>query len=124
MKRKFISAFIYLAVCSLFLTQSNSLAFSQNLKDPVFKDGDRVCFVGNSITNNGQFYNFVNLYYATRYPERKVVFFNCGISGDATQGVINRIKRDILVHNPTWSILMIGMNDVGRGYYAKSRQNE
>lgn len=93
-------------------------------EEPIFNDGDRVCFVGNSITNNAQFYNFVNLYYATRYPERKVVFINCGISGDVTQGIINRMETDILVHNPTWSVLMIGMNDVSRGLYASSRVNE
>ena len=91
---------------------------------PVFTDGDKVCFVGNSITNNSQFYNFVNLYYATRYPDRKVVFINCGISGDVTQGILNRMEKDILVHKPTWSVLMIGMNDVNRGLYAKSRENE
>ena len=97
---------------------------AQQLRDPIFKDGDKVCFVGNSITNNSQFYNFVNVFYATRYPERKVVFINCGISGDVTQGILNRMESDILIHKPTWSVLMIGMNDVNRGLYAKSRENE
>ncbi len=118
------SGIIYLTISVLFLTLVSQKVFSQNLHTPVFKDGDRVCFVGNSITNNAQFYNFVNLYYATRYPERRIVFINCGISGDVTQGVINRMKGDILVNNPTWSVLMIGMNDVNRDLYAKSRQNE
>lgn len=103
--------------------QSN-LVYSQEIENTIFKDGDRVCFVGNSITNNARFYHFVNLYYATRYPNIKVVFFNCGISGDATRGVINRIQRDIFIHNPSWSVLMIGMNDVNRELYAKSRQKE
>ncbi|HAZ01706.1 MAG TPA: hypothetical protein DD458_24425 [Prolixibacteraceae bacterium] len=121
--KNIISTFICLAFCSLTLMQSK-LVYSQDIENPIFKDGDRVCFVGNSITNNAQFYHFVNLYYATRYPNTKVVFFNCGISGDATQGVINRIQCDIFVHNPSWSVLMIGMNDVNRGLYAKSRQKE
>ncbi|PWJ57745.1 lysophospholipase L1-like esterase [Dyadobacter jejuensis] len=98
--------------------------FSQNKTEPIFKDGDTVCFVGNSITNNALFYNYINLFYATRYPERKVKFVNCGISGDVTQGILNRMDSDILVHNPSWSVLMIGMNDVSRSLYAKSRQNE
>jgi lysophospholipase L1-like esterase len=112
---------IWLAIFGLLHTV-NILA--QQIRTPVFKDGDRVCFVGNSITNNSLFYNFVNLFYATRYPEQKVTFINCGISGDVTQGVLNRMDSDILVHNPTVSVLMIGMNDVSRGLYAKSRQNE
>ncbi len=102
----------------------SGLADAQHAKDPIFKDGDKVCFVGNSITNNGLFYNNINLFYATRYPDRNIVFVNCGISGDVTQGIINRMESDILVHKPTWTVLMIGMNDVSRGLYAKSRVNE
>ena len=121
MNRKSFCRTIFIGFFLLFLLRNP--AVSQQ-SEPVFKDGDKVCFVGNSITNNSQFYNFVNLYYATRYPERKVVFINCGISGDVTQGIINRMETDILVHKPTWSVLMIGMNDVNRGLYARSRANE
>ncbi len=98
--------------------------FAQDRQMPVFRDGDRVCFVGNSITNNGLFYNYLNLYYATRYPDRKVTFINCGISGDVAQRILDRMESDILVHKPTWSVLMVGMNDVSHGLYAGSRQNE
>ena len=97
---------------------------AQRVIEPVFKDGDKVCFVGNSITNNGQFYNFVNLYYATRYPDRKVTFINCGISGDVTGGILNRMDSDILIHKPDWCVLMIGMNDVNRSLYSGTRLNE
>ncbi|WP_165940093.1 SGNH/GDSL hydrolase family protein [Dyadobacter psychrotolerans] len=99
-------------------------SFAQKQTGAVFANGDKVCFVGNSITNNGQFYNFVNLYYATRYPDRKVTFINCGISGDVTQGILNRMESDILVHKPNWCVLMIGMNDVSRSLYSKARANE
>jgi lysophospholipase L1-like esterase len=113
---------LHFALC---LVLAAHLATAQSEKEvPIFKDGDKVCFIGNSITNNAQFYHFINLYYATRYPERKVTFINCGISGDVTQGVINRMETDILVHKPTWSVLMIGMNDVGRNLYAVARASE
>ncbi len=107
----------------LFLLVNRPVA-AQNVREPIFKDGDRVCFVGNSITNNGQFYNYINLYYGTRYPDRRVEFINCGISGDVTQGILNRMESDILVHKPTWCVLMIGMNDVNRNLYAQSRIQE
>jgi len=112
----------YIIICILILGGGD--IFSQEIGRPIFKDGDRVCFVGNSITNNAQFYHFINLYYATRYPDQKVTFYNCGISGDVTQGILNRMGKDILVHNPTWSVLMIGMNDVRRNLYSKSSENE
>ncbi len=91
---------------------------------PIFESNDRVCFIGNSITMNGRFYNYLQLFYATRFPDSKIQFFNCGISGDITGGVLKRLQSDILVHNPTWSVLMIGMNDVNRQLYGKSRENE
>ena len=89
----------------------------QKTGEVIFKDGDRVCFIGNSITNNGQFHNFIALYYATRFPAEKIQFFNCGISGDAAGNVIKRMDKDVLVNKPTWSLIKLGMNDVSRGLY-------
>src|SRR5690606_4158749 len=60
----------------------------------------------------------ISLYYATRFPDQKVRFFNCGISGNTATGVIKRLDKDILMHHPTWSIIMLGMNDVSRSLYA------
>ena len=84
---------------------------------PLFKKGDRVCFVGNSITHNGEFYQNIFQYYVTRFPTEPISFFNCGISGDVTTGVIKRIDSDIMIHNPTYVVIMIGMNDVNRNLY-------
>jgi endoglucanase len=91
---------------------------------PFFKKGDKVCFVGNSITNNGEFYHFIYLYYATRFPAEKIRFYNCGISGDVAGGVLTRLENDVFVHDPTHTVLMIGMNDVKRGLYSDSKKND
>jgi lysophospholipase L1-like esterase len=85
----------------------------------VFPSGSRVCFVGNSITNNGEFHHNILLYHLTRYPNENVSFFNCGISGDVTGGILNRMDDDVLVHQPTHIVLMIGMNDVKRSLYGE-----
>lgn len=117
MKKQFI--LLILTVLSV-LTNSQTYA-----KDNTFKKGDRVCFVGNSITNNGEFHHNLFLYYLTRFPQQEMSFFNCGISGDVTGGILNRMDDDILVHKPTCIVLMIGMNDVRRSYYgANPTQNK
>jgi endoglucanase len=85
----------------------------------IFPAGSRVCFVGNSITNNGEFHHNILLYHLTRYPKENVSFFNCGISGDVTGGILTRMEDDILVHKPTHIVLMIGMNDVKRSLYGE-----
>ncbi len=83
----------------------------------LFGAGDRVCFVGNSITNNGQFHHNLLLYYITRFPNKRVSFFNCGVAGDQAMNVIRRMEDDILVHQPTHAVIMLGMNDVNRMLY-------
>lgn len=93
------------------------LSFSQNSSSQRFENGDRVCFIGNSITHAGDFHHNIMQYYVTRFPEKTVTFFNCGIGGDVTAGVLRRLESDILVHKPTCAVIMIGMNDVGRNYY-------
>ncbi len=85
----------------------------------LFKTNDRVCFVGNSITNNGEFHHNILLYHLTRFPSENVIFFNCGISGNRTGDVLARMEKDILISNPTHAILMIGMNDVSRTLYTR-----
>jgi endoglucanase len=86
----------------------------------IFPSGSRVCFVGNSITNNGEFHHNILLFHLTRYPKENVSFFNCGISGDVTAGILNRMEDDILIHQPTHIVLMIGMNDVRRSLYSEN----
>ena len=85
-----------------------------------FSPGDRVCFVGDSITHGGSYHGNILLFYATRFPSRRFASFNCGVSGGNTNGAIERLSTDILIHQPTVATIMLGMNDVGRQLYAKN----
>ncbi len=87
--------------------------------EPFFKQGDRVCFVGNSITNNGEFHHNILLFHITRFPHIPATVYNCGVSGDNTERVIRRMENDILVNKPTKAIIMLGMNDVSRHLYSE-----
>lgn len=82
-----------------------------------FAENDRWCAVGDSITQGGSYHQFIHLFYATRFPTRRIDLFNCGISGDTSYGVEARLDRDVLVHKPTVATIMLGMNDVGRDLY-------
>jgi lysophospholipase L1-like esterase len=102
-----------------FLILTNVFAKAQQ-KSIFFKKGDRVCFIGNSITHNGEFHHNILQYFVTRYPQVQISFYNNGIKGDVVNGVLNRLEKDILIHKPTHAIIMIGMNDVQRELYGKS----
>jgi len=83
----------------------------------LFKNGDRWTAVGDSITHGGTYYAWVYLYYATRFPDRKLEFFNAGNSGDDAHGTLSRYSWDIQPHKSTVASIMLGMNDVRREIY-------
>ena len=89
-----------------------------------FQKDDRWAVIGDSITHGRRYHSFIYLFYATRFPDRKFGTHNCGISGDSAGGALRRFEWDILPHKPTVATIMLGMNDVGRGLYGKSKTGE
>lgn len=83
----------------------------------MFKDGETVVFLGDSITAGGRYYNVISDYYLTRFPERTIRFVNAGRSGDSAGGSLKRLQEDVIEKKPTSVAIMLGMNDVGRGSY-------
>jgi lysophospholipase L1-like esterase len=78
-----------------------------------FKNGDRVVFVGNSITDGGHYHSYIWLYYMTRFPEMQLRMFNAGIGGDVARQIDERLQDDVFSRNPTVMTLTFGMNDTG-----------
>ncbi|MDB9912547.1 SGNH/GDSL hydrolase family protein [Flavobacteriaceae bacterium] len=110
--------FFYISLCVLTAIFFNSQKLNaQQNTSKTFKSGDTVCFLGDSITHGGQFHEFLQLFYATRHPSIALTFYNCGIAGDNSEGMIYRFKDDVLVHNPSHVFFMTGMNDVIRTLY-------
>ena len=83
----------------------------------VFQEGDKVCFLGDSITHGGRFHYMIYDYYVTRFPDRMIDFFSAGVSGDTAGGSMGRLEEDVFVKKPNVIAIMFGMNDVGRGNY-------
>ncbi|MGA9772319.1 MAG: SGNH/GDSL hydrolase family protein [Blastocatellia bacterium] len=80
------------------------------------KDGDRVVFYGDSITEQNLYTAFVETYILTRFPRLSVSFINSGWSGDWVVGggggkIDERLRRDVFAHKPTVMTVMVGMND-------------
>ncbi len=83
----------------------------------LFKDGETVCFLGDSITAGGRTQSIISDYYLTRFPALTVRFVNAGRSGDSARGALGRLQEDVIAKTPTSVTIMLGMNDVGRGNY-------
>lgn len=99
---------------------------SKNGNPFLIQDGQTVVFIGDSITDIGRrdaFSPFGNGYVkividmiTAKYPERKITFFNRGIGGDVAPGLRDRWADDVLVHNPDWVSVLVGINDLHRRF--------
>jgi lysophospholipase L1-like esterase len=96
----------------LFIAAGALKASAQQAPAP-FQKGDRVVFVGNSITDGGHYHSYIWLYYMTRFPDRRVTFLNAGIGGDVIGQINDRFEDDVLSKKPTVLTLTWGMNDTG-----------
>jgi lysophospholipase L1-like esterase len=80
------------------------------------KQGDRVVFYGDSITNQRRYTTFVETYVVTRFPRLDVWFVHSGWAGDRVTGgdagpIDLRLQRDVITSKPTVVTIMLGMND-------------
>jgi lysophospholipase L1-like esterase/transcriptional antiterminator Rof (Rho-off) len=107
MRRSILPIAGLLLLCAVAPAQTNGFAL---------KDGDRVVFYGDSITDNGPYTQFIELFVAARYPTLKVSFMNAGVGGDRVTGgwlgpIDQRMTRDLFSRRPTVVTVMLGMND-------------
>ncbi len=113
------------------------LAASAIAGDFFIKDGDRVVFLGDSITEQRLYTTYIEAYALTRHPEWKLWFRNVGWGGDTSwlrqrghpderqlfaaddasqqkmveDSVSRGLKRDVLPLKPTAVTIKFGMND-------------
>jgi lysophospholipase L1-like esterase len=78
-----------------------------------FKDGDRVVMMGDSITEQHLYSNYVEMWTVTRFPAWDLTFRNVGIGGDRSTGGRTRFARDTTPYAPTAMTVDFGMNDGG-----------
>jgi len=123
-----------LLVAALFFSAHLVSAFAG---DFLIRDGDRVVFLGDSITEQRLYTTYIEAYALTRHPNWKLTFRNVGWGGDtswlrqrahpdekqlfaadesAQQSMVehsvgNGLRRDVLPLKPTFVTVKFGMND-------------
>ena len=75
------------------------------------KDGDTFVFLGDSITHQCLYTQYVEDYVYTRYPERRIRFHNAGVGGDVAQNALDRFEEDVAAFQPKFVSILLGMND-------------
>ena len=83
------------------------------------KDGDTLVFLGDSITHQCLYTQYVEDYFYTRYPKRRIHFHNAGVGGDRASNALVRFDEDVASFKPKYVTILLGMND---GTYTKYEQ--
>jgi lysophospholipase L1-like esterase len=90
-------------------------ASAQDAKSPVARldlgAGDSVVFLGDSITHQCLYTQYVEDYYYTRFPGLKIRFHNAGVGGARARDALDRFDRDVAAYKPKYVTVLLGMND-------------
>jgi lysophospholipase L1-like esterase len=100
------------------------LALAPAARAQELRDGDRVVFYGDSITEAGLYGSDVETWYADHGID--VATSNAGWKSDRVTGglggpIDRRLDRDVIARKPTVVTVMLGMNDGGNEPFAQAR---
>ncbi len=77
----------------------------------VFKEGDTLVFLGDSITGQCLYTQYLEDFFYTRFPKPRVHFHNAGTMGDRVADSFERFDADVAAFKPNYVSLLFGMND-------------
>jgi lysophospholipase L1-like esterase len=103
--------------CGLLVLAIAQAVCAQEVKTPLAKmelaDGDTLVFLGDSITHQCLYTQYVEDYFFTRFPKLHVRFHNSGVGGDRAEDALVRFDRDVAAYKPKYVTILLGMNDGG-----------
>jgi lysophospholipase L1-like esterase len=83
------------------------------------KKGDRIVFLGDSITQAGAgangYVSLIRKELEKKHKDLDIEVIGAGISGNKVPDLQRRLKRDVLDRKPTLVVIYIGINDVWHG---------
>ncbi len=74
-------------------------------------DGDSIVFLGDSITHQRLYTQYVEDFFYTRFPNMRLKFHNAGVGGARAIDALDRFERDVAAYKPKYVTILLGMND-------------
>lgn len=74
-------------------------------------DGECWVFLGDSITHQCLYTQYVEDYFYTRFPNMRPRFHNAGVGGAQAWDALQRFERDVAAYKPKYVTVLLGMND-------------
>lgn len=75
------------------------------------KDGDSIVFLGDSITHQRLYTQYVEDFFYTRFPKMRLKFHNAGVGGARAWDALQRFDQDVAAYKPKYVTVLLGMND-------------
>ncbi len=92
---------------------------------PSLKKGERIVFLGDSITQGGVspkgYVTIIKKTLAEKHKDLGIEVIGAGISGNKVTDLQRRLEKDVLAKKPTVVVIYIGINDVWHGEKDPSR---
>ena len=102
------------------------------VSDLVFQQGQRLVFIGDSITDAGRrkeaapygngYVHLARAFLVARYPGLGLDIVNQGIGGNTIRDLERRWEEDVIALQPDWLSIKIGINDVWRQVQQQPQQ--
>ena len=90
-------------------------AFADDLQAPLadldLNDGDSIVFLGDSITHQCLYTQYVEDFLYTRYPHLRLKLHNAGVGGARAWDALQRFDDDVAAYKPKYVTILLGMND-------------
>lgn len=102
--------------CGLLILWNASGAFSaesRRVDRLELQDGDTIVFLGDSITHQSLFTQYVEDFFYTRLPGLRIRIHNSGVGGAKASDALQRFDRDVAAYKPKYVAVLLGMNDGG-----------
>ena len=74
-------------------------------------DGDCLVFLGDSITHQRLYTQYVEDFLYTRFPKMRIKTHNAGVGGAKAWDALERLDRDVAAYKPKYVTVLLGMND-------------
>jgi lysophospholipase L1-like esterase len=78
-----------------------------------FSGGQAFGFLGDDAVAAGGWTRHVEDFFHSRYPDRRLVFYNAGVPGDTTGDALERLERDVLERRLDYVLIQFGTWDGG-----------
>lgn len=107
-----------LAPSLVFIASFTIVSFAEGAA-PALKKGERIVFLGDSITQAGVgpkgYVTMIKTALAEKHPDLGIEVIGAGISGNKVPNLQGRVDKDVVAKQPTIVVIYIGINDVWHG---------